>query len=112
MATGRVGADATSAAMSGAVVWRRNAFAPPSARRPSSIPGSSTRRTIRPRRGLRASSAIALVDLGGAQVPLAVPADVVARQVEQDLVARDAALDGALDPVQDDLARVGRVKQE
>src|SRR5262249_12442623 len=56
--------------------------------------------------------ALALVDLGGADVAEAVPADVAARQVEQDLLVGRAALQGGLDPVQGDLARVGGVEDE
>src|SRR5262245_9476882 len=69
-------------------------------------------RASRERRGFAGASAIALVDLRRPEVALAVPPDVVAREVEEDLVAPRAALHGALDPVEDDLARVGRVEEE
>src|SRR5258706_11577953 len=75
--------------------------------------GPRTTRTQRLTGGcLRAGSAIAPVDLCGAQVPEPVPADVVARQLEENLGAREALLDGALDRVEHGLARVRRVEQE
>src|SRR5262252_10947954 len=60
----------------------------------------------------RATTSGVPIDLRGPDVALPMPADVLARQVEQDLLPGGAAIDRAFDPFEHDLARVGRMKQE
>src|SRR5262245_26504182 len=56
---------------------------------------------VQRRRGAGEVSGIP-VDLGGVDVSLPVPPDVLPRQVKQDLVPRDAAGDGLLNPIEND----------
>src|SRR5581483_3128355 len=74
------------------------------------IPGQSTRKERRASR-FRASRPAA-VNTGRGHVAVAMPADVQARELEHDLLARGPPLQGGGDRGQRLLARLARVEQE